>query len=239
MYESFKNFYERPCYCTNWPDSFDFETDEICQTIFKPFIEKQLEELKTYDAQRPKDITYIFHEHAKRVANDIKSTCLHMNLTNNVANNMYWALLPHDIGKKNLPLAIWDTKDQPTGDMKAQRRTHTIVGAQFAEERFKDINHPFKTLMIDIMLHHHEQMNGAGTLGIPARKLSNPVRLAAIVEAYDGWRIWRPHFGDRNISNTGVLNRMREEKAAAFFDMRLFESFADMKMEEYKQKQEA
>ena len=233
MSESFKTFHTRTDYCLNWPDGYDFVSYETCQTKFRPFIEEQLKELKTFDEQRPEDITYIFHQHAKRVAADVKNTCLYMGLGDNVANNMYWALLPHDIGKKELPVRIWDTEGKPDRGLKALRRTHTTLGASIVVEHFKGTKHPFKDLMIDIMLHHHEQMDSFGTLGIPADKLSQPAQLAAIVEAFDGWRIFRPHYGDRDISIPGVLKRMREEKGKAFFNMELFEAFADMKMQEH------
>ena len=218
-----------------WPDNFDFRTDKICQSVFKPFIEKELKDLKSYDDKRPDDITYIFHEHAQRVADNMKKTCLHMGLGETIAHNMYWAILPHDIGKKNLPPDIWDKEEKPTNSLKKFRRTHTLLGAQIVQEYFPDTNHPFKELMIEIMAYHHEQMDGHGTHGIAGEKLSPPIRLAAIVEAYDGWRIWRPHYADRDISIPGVLNRMREEKGAEIFDMDIFESFAEMKMLEYKE----
>ncbi len=223
MLESFENLHTRTDYEKSWPDSFDFETDETCQTLFKPFIEEQLEKLKAFDAQRPSDITYIFHEHSRRVADDIKNTCLYMRLSDKVANNLYWAILPHDIGKKELPLNIWDVKSKPDGKLKALRRTHTILGALLTEEYFKDLHHPFKTLMVEIMLHHHEQMDGDTALSLP-------VRLAAIIDAFDGWRIFRPHYGKRDISVPGVLNRMRVEKGGTFFDMELFETFAEVKL---------
>lgn len=222
---------------TTWPDNFDFDTDNTCQSVFKPFIEKELQELQKYDQNRPDDITYIFHEHAERVANNMKKTCLHMGLGEIVANNMYWAILPHDIGKKNLPLDIWDTEEKPTDNLKRYRRTHTLLGAQIVQEYFHDIKHPFKDLMADIMVKHHGQLNGKGQNNFPAEELSPPVRLSAIVEAYDGWRIWRPHYGDRDISVPGVLKRMREEKGEEIFDMELFEAFAEMKMIEYKNDQ--
>ncbi len=217
----------------DWPDNFDFETDETCQNIFKPFIEKEMGELEKYDNDRPDNITYIFHEHAKRVSINMRKTCIHMGLGELVANNMYWAILPHDIGKKNLPLDVWDREEKPTSNLKKFRRTHTLLGAQIVQEYFHDIDHPFKDLMIDIMANHHEQMDGNGTHNIAAEQLSKPMRLASIVEAYDGWRIWRPHFEDRDISIPAVLNRMREEKGSDIFDMDLFEAFAEMKMMEY------
>lgn len=218
---------------SDWPNNFDLrDTPEIGNRI-REFIETQIDELKSYDQERPEGHSYIFHEHAERVAGNVKKTCLYMGLGDLVAENMYWAVLPHDIGKKNLPLEIWDTEEKPGDTLKKVRRTHTLLGAQIAQEHLADIDHPFKDLMIDIMVNHHEQMDGNGTHDIPGEQLSAPVRLASIVEAYDGWRIWRPHYGDRDISIPGVLKRMREEKGAAFFDMELFEAFAEMKMAEY------
>ena len=212
-----------------WPNSYDFETDEICKSRIKPFITAQMAELESFDGLRPSGHTYVFHEHAARVAENVKRTCMHMGLGEVVADNMYWAVLPHDIGKKSLPPEIWDQEEKPDASVKAYRRTHTLLGAQIAEELLHDVEHPFKDLMVDLMRYHH------GTLGIAGEELSLPVRLAAIVEAYDGWRIWRPHYGDRDISPPGVLARMRDEKGAEIFDMELFEAFAEMKMLDYKE----
>jgi HD-GYP domain-containing protein (c-di-GMP phosphodiesterase class II) len=221
---------------TPWPDSFDFETDETCQRVFKPFIEKELALLKEYDAQRPQDITYIFHEHAERVAHNVRKTCLHMGLSEKVANNMYWALLPHDIGKRRLPAIIWDQEEKPDEHLKKLRRAHTELGVQIVTQELGVVDHPFMALMLDIMMNHHEQMDGKGYHGIEGKDLSKPVRLAAIIEGFDGWSIRRPHFGGRDVSVTGVLERMRSEKGADMFDMELFEAFAEMKAAEYKEK---
>lgn len=214
-----------------WPDSFDFEKDETCKKIFRPFIEEEMQKLRDYDRKRPKDITYIFHQHAKRVANDVKRTCLYLGLGDAAANNMYWAALPHDIGKRKLPIELWDQQEKPSGEMKHLRRTHTDLGAEIVHKRLPGTQHPFKDLMLDIMRNHHEQMDGGGYRGLRADQISLPVRLVAIVEAFDGWRIPRPHFGDRDISVQAVLTRMREEKSG-FFDRDLFEAFAAMKKEE-------
>lgn len=222
-----------------WPDNFDIHDSSDACTRIKTFINAQMAELEAYNEQRCENThgehTYIFHEHAVRVAENVKRTCVHMGLGDVVAENMYWAVMPHDIGKKLLPADIWDQEEKPTGQVKKYRRTHTILGGQIVEELLADIDHPMKDLMLDIMRYHHEQIDGQGTLGIAGKNLSAPVRLAAIVEAYDGWRIWRPHYGDRDISPPGVLKRMREEKGAEIFDMDLFESFAEMKMNDYKE----
>lgn len=223
---------------TDWPYNFDFNTDDVCQNTFKPFIKDELANLRAYDDERPEEKTYIFHQHAARVAKDVKKTALALGQSETVANNLYWAVLPHDIGKRLLPVDMWDMEEKPDGSVKQQRRTHTLLGVQLVNELFPDIKHPFKDLMIDIMANHHEQLDGNGTQGLSGENLSQPVRLAAIVEAYDGYRIWRPHFGDRDITPPAVLKKMREEKGAEIYDMNLFETFAQMKLAEYKQIQE-
>ncbi len=224
---------------SEWPDNYDLREESDIHVRLRGFVEQEMEALKGYNKARNDhtggEHTYIFHEHAARVAENVKRTCVYMGLGEVVASNMYWAVLPHDIGKKMLPADIWDQEEKPSGAVKQYRRTHTLLGAQIAEEYLHDVTHPFKDLMIDIMRYHHEQMDGQGTLGIYASTLSAPVRLAAIVEAYDGWRIWRPHYEDRDISPPAVLKRMREEKGADIFDMELFESFAEMKMNDYKE----
>ncbi|MGB4056811.1 MAG: HD domain-containing phosphohydrolase [Alphaproteobacteria bacterium] len=218
---------------SQWPDDFDFETDGLCQCAFKPFIIDEMDKMAEYDAQRPPDITYIFHEHTERVARNIEKTCLHMGLGKTVARNMYWAVLPHDIGKRLLPVSIWDQEEKPDETMKKLRRTHTELGGKIVDEKLEDFAHPFKNLMTDIIMHHHEQMDGKGYLGLKGENISLPVRLAAIVEAFDGWSIHRPHFNKRDTSVPGVLKRIREEKSG-FFDRELFDAFESMKMQEYK-----
>lgn len=217
-----------------WPQNFNFETDLICQNRIKPFIENQLEALKAYDAERralePR-IRYIFYEHTERVAEDVRKTCLHLGLGDVVAQNMYWAVLPHDIGKMAFPPKIWFSETKPTETVKTQRREHILRGPEMVTDALGDLEHPFMDLMLDIMKHHHEQMDGRGPLGISGDQLSAPVRLTSIVEAFDGWSIPRPHFDGRDVSPAAVIERMRSEKLH-MFDETLFEAFADMKLAE-------
>lgn len=215
-----------------WPEDYSFKTDKTCQTVFKPFILSQIQKLKELDAQRPAGTTYIFHEHAMRVAKDVQKTCRHLHLPRRVCDNMYWIVLPHDIGKTQLPVSIWDQTDKPDEKLKNLRRSHTDLGADIVRKELSSVDHSFVSLMIDVMRNHHEQIDGKGYHGLKGDQISLPVRLAAIVEAFDGWSISRPHFGERDISPPAVLNRMRTEKSG-MFDRTLFEAFAEMKLKEY------
>lgn len=224
----------------DWPTDFDVRTDAIFQTRIHGFIEQQMERLTALDRQRaqwvkenlPPDyrLTYIFSDHAKRVADDMRRTAACMGMGEAVCENLYWAMLPHDIGKAALPVDIWDMVDKPEDDIKALRRSHTERGVEILDATLGDVlDHPFVVLMRDIMLNHHEQMDGNGFRRVPGEQLSLPVRLACIIESFDGYTIPRPHFGDRDTSTDGVLARMRDEKGAALYDMGLFEYFAKSK----------
>jgi HD-GYP domain-containing protein (c-di-GMP phosphodiesterase class II) len=229
---------------TGFPDTFDVRADPVFQERIKPFIESEMEKLKEFDAARaewvktnlrnkPYELNYVFHEHAQRVADDMRQTALHMGQPEQVAENLYWAMLPHDIGKRVLPAGLWDMLEKPDDKVKNLRRSHTERGVKIVDEAFGDLKHPFLELMRDIMLNHHEQMDGKGFLGKTGDQLSQPVRLACIVESYDGYSIFRPHFGKRDITPAGVINRMRREKSGQY-DMDLFEPFAEMKIKNYR-----
>jgi HD-GYP domain-containing protein (c-di-GMP phosphodiesterase class II) len=219
--------------------NFNPRADAVFQDKIRPFIARELEKLKDFDRQRmawakdnlPADykMSYIFEEHTMRVSKDMRAAALHMGLPENTAETLYWAMLPHDIGKRMLPLHLWDMMKKPQDDIKRLRRRHTDEGAKLAREALP-FSHPFLDLMLDIMLNHHEQMDGGGYRGLKGDQLSAPVRLACIVESFDGYSIARPHFGERDVSPAGVLARMREEKGPALYDMDLFEQFAAMKM---------
>ncbi len=218
---------------SDWPDTFDVVTDPIFRDEILPFIEYEILKLEEYEYHRPEDAAYIFHEHIHRAAREMDLTCRHMGLEDIVCTNMYWAMLPHDIGKRKIPVELWDLEEKPSEDIKEHRRAHTDYGVKIVEQALGHLPHPFVDLMIEIMKNHHEHMDGTGYRRLTSDQLSKPVRLACIIESFDGYQTWRPHFGERDISTPGVLKRMREEKSA-LYDMDLFESFAEMKMEEYK-----
>ena len=189
-----------------------------------------MQKLETYDGLRPKDHVYRFHKHSERVAVNVRKACLYMDLGKTVAETMYWAVLPHDIGKMALPVSIWDSQEKPDETLKSQRRQHTKTGVEIVERELGHINHPFKTLMLDIMLNHHEKMDGTGLHGVAGENLSLPVRLTCIADSFDGWRVRRPHYGkNRDTSIKGVLKRLKKEKGAEFFDMDLVKQFSKMK----------
>ncbi len=223
-----------------WPTKFVFETDPICQTYVKPFIDFTISQLKTLDNQRLAlaPTQYIFHEHAPRVARLVQKFCLHLGLSEDIARNMYWATLPHDAGKAHVTDSrykntahIWkEFLDKPTPDIFDLRRTHGKLGAEYIANHFANINetnsHPILSLMTDLAENHHECMDGSGPLKKEAYTLTPPVRLVAIIEAFDGYCIKRAHFpANRDTSPTGAIAHMTAKTGQ--FDQDLLKQFKE------------
>lgn len=224
-----------------WFD-FDIRNDPVFQEIIKPLIEREMLEMKAYDEKRQAlqrelgnlEITYIFHKHADEVADDVRKTAAALGQPEHVQEALFWATRIHDIGKRHLPIETWDLMDKPNPQTKRNRRIHTDIGLEKADEIFTDVaDHPFVQLARDIIRYHHVNMDGSGyPEGVTGEALSPAVRLVCIVESYNGYATPRPHFGDRDVSPAAVLEKMRSEpdKGAKMFDMDLFEAFADIKL---------
>lgn len=222
-----------------WFD-FDIRNDPVFEQIIKPFVQDQINDMAAYDRKRQArnpgmEIKYIFHEHAERVAQDVRKVAARMGQPEHVQEAMYWAMLAHDLGKKTLPVEIWDSVGRPSPEHKALQRTHAERGLAVLDEGLGTLEHPLLNLMRDVMNNHHENLDGSGPHGLTADQISMPVRLCCIVEGYDGYTIERPHdkFEPKDRSPASVLERMRSDPkmGAKMFDMELFEMFAAMKLE--------
>jgi len=192
----------------------------VVSDTHKEFINGQIEKLADYDSQRPKGHVYEFHLHSKRVAQSMKKLALAMGYDQGMANTLYWATLPHDIGKMTLPVELWDMVEKPSEAQRESRRAHTIEGVKIIQKEFENAcdKDPFLKLMTDIMLNHHENTNGSGYLGKTADELSQETRMACICDAFDGYSVHRKHFGDRDLSPSAVIERMEIEKHGQFDD---------------------
>jgi HD-GYP domain-containing protein (c-di-GMP phosphodiesterase class II) len=201
----------------------------VVTDIHKKFIKTQIQNLADYDSLRPLGHVYEFHLHSQRVANSMKALAIKMGYDASMADALYWATLPHDIGKTSLPGSIWDLDDKPTDDERHERRSHTWRGVEIVRADFGDTcdHDPFLKMMIDIMNNHHENCDGSGYLGKTTKDLSTEVLMACICDAFDGYSVHRPHFQNRDISSKAVIQRMTIEKAGQF-DNQILKSFEEI-----------
>ncbi|MBU6234614.1 MAG: HD domain-containing protein [Alphaproteobacteria bacterium] len=185
--------------------------------LYTDFIKEELKRLEAYDATRPAGHVYEFHKHVARVARNMKLLALEMGLGEDRAETLYQAALLHDAGKRLLPVGIWDMHNKPDTATKNLRRQHTHKGVEIINDMFgQDTHDEFLDLVRDLALNHHEAMDGSGWLGRKGNQLSLEARMLCICDAFDGYSVWRPHYGNRDITPAGVIQRMAVEKAGQF-----------------------
>jgi putative nucleotidyltransferase with HDIG domain len=146
--------------------------------------------------------------HQKRVTDLAISIAQEMRLPENVVAGIRMAGLIHDIGKLGVPAEIL-SKPSKINELEFQLvKTHPEVGYDI----LKNIAFPWP--VADIVLQHHERINGSGY----PRKLKGPdiiieariINVADVVEAMASYRPYRPSLGiekslEQISKNRGIL----------------------------------
>jgi len=146
--------------------------------------------------------------HQRRVADLAVNIAQEMGLLENVIAGIRMAGLIHDIGKLAVPADIL-SKPSKINDLEYQLvKTHPEVGYDI----LKNIEFPWP--VADIVLQHHERMNGSGY----PRKIKGPdiiieariINVADVVEAMASHRPYRPSLGiekslEQISKNRGIL----------------------------------
>ncbi|HIC46919.1 MAG TPA: HD-GYP domain-containing protein [Methylophaga aminisulfidivorans] len=124
--------------------------------------------------------------------------------------------LMHDLGKAAMPLDILNKPGKLTDAEYLIMKKHTIVGAKILQDSGAEAE------VIDIALNHHEKINGTGYPNqLPAEKISQLARMAAICDVYDAVTSERAYKKPWEPANT-----IREmSKWDGHFDKQIFNSF--------------
>lgn len=86
----------------------------------------------------------------------------------------------HDIGKLNVPSGILNKADVLTSDEYTRIRGHPVDGYELVKEKVKD------DVINDIILHHHEHVDGSGYPdGISGDSINPEVRIVTVVDVFD------------------------------------------------------
>ena len=131
--------------------------------------------------------------HQKRVSQLATAIAKKMNLPEEKVEFVRIASLIHDIGKVSVPSEILNKPSKLTDSEYALIKTHPAVSYKY----IKDIDFPRK--VADIILQHHEKMNGTGYPNdLRNREIlleAKIVSVADVVESMDHKRPYRPALG--------------------------------------------
>jgi putative nucleotidyltransferase with HDIG domain len=104
----------------------------------------------------------------------------HLGFSNADQQKIATAGLLHDVGKARIPIAILEKPGPLDADELAVMRQHPLHGYD-ALRRMPDLD----ARMLDIVLHHHEYLDGTGyPHGLSAKDLPDLVRMMTIADIY-------------------------------------------------------
>ena len=123
-----------------------------------------------------------------RVSQLAKLLALEYGLSNDQAVHVSIGGYMHDIGKIGIPDSILRKADKLTDLEFATIKTHPLIGADLLSE------HPLANLVLDVVLHHHERLDGRGyPHGLDGDALSLNAQLICLADAFDALTSSRPY----------------------------------------------
>jgi len=141
----------------------------------------------------------------------------HLNMREDDQRRLARAALLHDVGKAFIPVAILDKPDPLTPGEMHEMRQHPRRGYDALSGQGG-----FPPEMLDVVLHHHEFLDGTGYPdGLSGKEISDIVRLTTIVDIYAALvekRAYRLQF--THVKAFGVMEEMGDK-----LDQHLLQAF--------------
>ncbi len=129
-----------------------------------------------------------------------------------------FAGLVHDIGKALVPMEVLNKPGRLTDDEFEQVKSHPRKGWQLLKD--SGVIHP---VALDVCLHHHERMDGAGYPDqLAGDQISLMARMGAVCDVYDAITSNRPYKAGWDPAES--LSRMAKW-TGGHFDPRVFQAF--------------
>ncbi|MES1981736.1 MAG: HD-GYP domain-containing protein [Pseudomonadota bacterium] len=130
---------------------------------------------------RFKDRDNLSYQHSLAVSILMIALGRQMGLQENVLRSLGVAGLLHDVGKMMIPAEIQNKPGKLNDHERRIMQTHPVRGRELLKQ------HPdADEIVLDVCLHHHERMDGAGyPEKLAGANISQYARMAAICDAYD------------------------------------------------------
>lgn len=178
--------------------NFYFGLDDPHYAKLQEFHDKQMDLLYQMPSlhDRPFGSPSETYSHSIRVAEDAFAFALYIGLPMQMAKNIRWAVMLHDLGKLDIPIEILDKPGRLTETEFKEMMLHTKHGSN----RIKacGIDHPIITLASDIAMYHHERHDGRGYYGLAGDDIPSRVRLVQMCDIYDAVSAPRPYRTDKD-----------------------------------------
>jgi len=167
------------------PVDFYFGPDDPSFKTLQGFHDEQMALLREKPSLKPRapGIPSKTYSHSMRVAEDMRSFALYIGLSKQVADNLYWAVQLHDIGKLDVPAEILNKPGKLTPEEFEEMKRHTDYG--FKRISALNMDHPMITLAADIAKYHHERHDGAGYYHLKGKDIPPSIRMVQICDIYD------------------------------------------------------
>lgn len=126
--------------------------------------------------------------HVWRVSQFAKLLALELGLSQNEAIHASIGGYLHDLGKIGIPDVILRKPDKLSDAEFDTIKTHPRIGAALLSE------HPLGDLVMDVVLHHHEKLDGRGyPEGLDGGQLSLNAQIIGLTDAFDALTSSRPY----------------------------------------------
>ncbi len=174
----------RKAFCSK-PLDFYFGPDDPHFKEIQEFQKDQMRLLhdKPSLIERPKGAASETFLHSRRVADDVYMFAIFIGLSDQIARNLHWAVLLHDIGKLDIPVEILDKPGKLNADEIEEMRKHTEYG--YKRIKALNIKHPLLKLAADVAKYHHERHDGKGYYGLKGRDIPYRIRMIQLCDIFD------------------------------------------------------
>lgn len=124
-----------------------------------------------------------------------------LNISKDKFESLYYAALFHDIGKINIPDEILKKPGKLTPEEFEIIKKHPMFGKQI-------INGTFLKNLGDIILQHHERVDGKGyPFGLKASDISTEAKIICVADSYDAMTSDRPY--RKGMSSRNAMDELR------------------------------